>query len=286
MSDEKPKGGRGPTFESPVRVTADGTEALTIATKAASDGASKFLDVVVMPPAQALAEMTVTVLDAIRGPFQWMRARTLRAIAEETAKLREAQGITEPLALPPKAAQVVMEQGSFAEDDKIRSLWAQLIVNAQAGMQLDAYLFELLGKLSSEDLQILEGAAHGGRYLPPTTSGIERLESLGLIKEDFGVSIEINDAEDAVGELDFEGYRVSDIAVLLREASTKPVAQILEDRRKEEAERRERREAAKRRHEEVRAEQERRMQEVLAQRPPPGGGVARLLEQLERNRKK
>jgi hypothetical protein len=178
-----------PTSESPVRITADATKSLEKAT----DTAMGFIERVVMPPAEALAGLAVDLIDCVRGPFRMRRLENLSKVSKKVAELRAAQNIAEPIPLPPKSTHIVIEQASFEEDDTIRDLWAQMIVNAQAGMEISAYMFEVLSKLSGADAQKLQVAE--GAVFPETEDGIERLVALGLLEEQFEVSVRVDTNE-------------------------------------------------------------------------------------------
>lgn len=172
--------------ESPVRVevTADATASLEKTT----DTVAIFVERVVMPPAEALADLAVEVIDFCRGPFQARRQANLAKLGKRVEELREEQGVREPRALPPKSAHVVIEQASFEDDDALRDLWAQLIVNAQAGMEVTAYLFEVLSKLSGSDAQQLLAAEK--EALGMKEQGLGKLIALGLLDDEYRVKVE------------------------------------------------------------------------------------------------
>ena len=109
-----------------------------------------------MPIPQALAGLAVDLIDQLRGPLQLRRARNLAAISNEAKVLRAEQGVEEPKILPPKVINQFIEDGSFVEDEDLRTLWTQLLVNAQAGMAVEAYLVEILGKLNGHEVDILQ----------------------------------------------------------------------------------------------------------------------------------
>jgi hypothetical protein len=249
-----------PLIESPVRIEADGTKAL----EALTESAATFFNVVVLPPATALSELVADAFDFLRGPFRALRVRNLRKLAESVQRLRELQGIVEPKALPPKASHVLMEQASFEERDDLRALWAQLVVNAQAGMEIDAYLFEVLSRLSSDDARLLQRATRRKPMgLESGAMGTERLESLGLLRSNLVVYVHV-DADEAEADVDTDGYLLTPLGKLLIDASTKPLAQILRDREEErrEAERRETARDQKREKEEAERERNERMAEM------------------------
>lgn len=250
-----------PLIESPVRIEADGTKALGIL----ADAAARFLNEVVLPPAAALSGLAVDLVDSVRGPFRAFRVRNLEQLAGRVRQLREAQGISEPKALPPKASHVVLEQASFEDEEKLRDLWAQLIVNAQAGMRIDTYLFDILGKLSSDDVRLLQ-EANRRDGLEENALGTERLESLGLVRLSLTASmggskdVEVGDTTIEVpDEVDLypDGYKLTPAGALLLDATTKPLRQILAEREEEarKAEERKRKTAAEREEETRKAEE-------------------------------
>jgi len=191
MTDSKPA---APAFESPIRieVTADATASLEQAT----DTAASFVERVVMPPAEAVSRLAVDLVECLRGPFRHKRIENLAKLGKRVRELQDEQGVTEPLPLPPKSANVVIEQGSFEEDDALRELWAQLIVNTQAGMPTSAYLFELLSKLDGADAQKLLVAARHEDMLPSDTEGIGRLVAVGLLQAEHEVSVHVSTTEE------------------------------------------------------------------------------------------
>lgn len=70
-------------------------------------------------------------------------------------QLRKEQNVTATPVLPTKVQMHMIEGASCEDDDRMQRRWAQLLVNAQAGLRLDAYLFEILGKLCSDDVDVL-----------------------------------------------------------------------------------------------------------------------------------
>ena len=116
----------------------------------------RFWDAAVVPVGAATAGVVVSALDLFKAGIQHLRVQNLAALAGWIKRLRSEQSVTATPALPAKIQRRVIEDASFEDDDRMQRLWAQLLVNVQAGVQLDAYLFEILGKLSSEDVQLLE----------------------------------------------------------------------------------------------------------------------------------
>jgi hypothetical protein len=206
-----------------IDVDLDATEAVNKLVDAGIDLGAKSVGKVL----ESLAGLTVDILDVLRGPFQRLRLRQITQLAIEAKALREAQGVTEPKALPPKIQQIILEEGSFVEDDKLRGLWAQLIVNAQAGMPINDYLFEVLGKLSGEEVQLLERMINSEDPLPPYSSGMSRLEALGLVVMERRVDVERLKSTD-VGDLKGHallvdvGYEVTSLGDELLVATNEP----------------------------------------------------------------
>ena len=171
-----------------MRIEANGTDALNKLT----DVAVSFVETVLLPPMQQVSGLAEDLVDLVRGPFRRWRLQNLQRLAESVRARRRAQGIEQPRPLPPKATQAIMTDGSFVDSDVLRELWAQLIVNAQDGLSLDAYLFEVLGKLNSEDAgllqETLDGVVHDAR-------GTERLIALGLVQIDNDVVLEMGEVD-------------------------------------------------------------------------------------------
>ncbi len=208
-------GDKTPKIESPVRVTADATKSLEKAT----DTAASFIERVVMPPAEAVAGLAVDVIDFLRGPFKLARLNNLSKLSKRVKELRAEQGVTEPIPLPPKSTHVVIEQGSFEEDDALRELWAQIIVNAQAGMESTAYLFEVLSKLSSDDVAVLRDAeAHDGK-LQDVRHYFGRVVAEGLMADRYEVEVLAPPQSlNSTGELKSVGYRLTELGEELLDA--------------------------------------------------------------------
>ena len=125
---------------SKLNIKLDATEALNKLT----DAGIRFFDGISVP-AVSFAHLVDDVLDALRGPLRRRRLREAVKLASLTRELQGEQGVHKPRALPPKAVQLILDEATLNEDDKIRRLWAQLIVNVQAGLTEDAYLFDRQG---------------------------------------------------------------------------------------------------------------------------------------------
>ena len=207
-----------------MRVTADATKSLEKATDTAMCLAQRLLG----PPADALAKLGTDIVDVLRGPFSLLRLHTLEAIARKAAELREAQNVTNPIPLPPKSTHIVIEQASFVEDEKMRDLWARLIVNAQAGMEISAYIFEVLSKLDGADVALIRQAADSEGRIGPMEGSFSRLVALGLMIEDTELSVMgPPQALNTEGRLEFVGYLLTDLADDLLEAVGEPRARNL-----------------------------------------------------------
>lgn len=224
--------------ESPVRVEA--TAELTHSTEVAMSIAKEFVERVVLPPAESAGGLVKDVLEAVRGPFQLLRFDNLRAIAIHVKRLWDEQRVRHEKSLPPRVVHLILEQGSFEEDEEVRKMWAQLIVNAQAGMSIGAFLFELLGKLDSADAKLLQAANGYYGHYPSYTKGTARLEALGLLKEDFeielSVSSEAADHQPDTASMESNGYSLTEIGLMLRNAATKSIAQVVKEHEEHERE--------------------------------------------------
>ena len=208
-------------IESPVRVevTADATASLEQAT----DTAASFVERVVMPPAEAVSRFAVDLVEWLRGPFQRMRIENLAKLGKRVRELQDEQGVTEPLPLPPKSANVVIEQGSFEEDDVLRELWAQLIVNAQAGMDISTYLFEVLSKLNAADVRLLRTAETNKGELWASAGNFSRLLAVGLMRDRYEVSVHgPPQSLNTGGELEHAGFGISELGREMLAAVTSP----------------------------------------------------------------
>lgn len=175
----------------------------------------------------------------LKGPFKDYQMQNLGGIARNATDLAKQQGVTRREPLTPRIVNTILEQGSFEEDAEIQRMWAQLIVNAQAGLSIGAYLFELLGKLDSSDAKLLQKATGYYGHYPSYTSGTGRLEALGLVKEEFEVEVDEPDKESGNinANLSSSGYCLTELGRMLRDSATKSIAQIQRD---EEEERRKR----------------------------------------------
>lgn len=207
MTDRK---NTNPLVETPVRV--DVSANATASLEKATNTAAHFVERVVIPPAEAVAGLAVDIIDFLRGPFKLARLNTLSKLSKRVMELRDEQGVTEPLPLPPKSTHVVIEQGSFEEDDALRELWAQLIVNAQAGMETTAYLFEVLSKLTADDVALLRKADDMEGQLRDISYYFGRVVAEGLMTDEYEVVVlgpprSLN----STGELKFVGYRLTEL---------------------------------------------------------------------------
>lgn len=215
----------------------------------------------VRPVVEESSGLAVDVVHFLRGPFRLFRAENLRKVADWVIRLREEQMVTEPKAIPPKTMQVLLEQASFEENDQIQKLWAQLIVNAQVGMDLGAYVFELLGKISASDAQLLMKASESNEI--DEDLGTERLLALGLLDmkahidwsetESVDTGETVSDQSDVypklvevptAAEIWWDGYYLTPMGALLIEAATKPLAQIVAEREAQTKQREARKKAA------------------------------------------
>jgi len=223
------KESNGPLVESPVRVAleADATEAIN----KLADAGITLMNATARPIGAALSALATDILDVCRGPFQRWRIQQLIFLAKKVKELQEVQGVVEPNALPPKAQQLLLEQASFVEGDQLRSLWAQLIVNSQAGLQFDAYLFELLSKLSADDVQVIADAAEDeaeGRLDEEDAVVVSKLAALGLAEARYRVTGAGGGGTDMTGrretkaELRRRGHYLTPLGHILWEAASRP----------------------------------------------------------------
>lgn len=103
---------------------------------------------------------TFKALDALFGdlfdiPGQrvkiW-RLRNLRAVAEKAKKLGLSAG--DPI---PMKAQLALASAVSEEDDPdLQDLWARIIVNTLAGVEIDTFLIDTVRKLSRSDVLLIE----------------------------------------------------------------------------------------------------------------------------------
>jgi len=124
----------------------------------ATNPVSKLIDIFVsgvQEPVRAAGALAADIIEVIRGPFVDLRLTNLEKLTDKIHHLHRQQKITIRHPLSPRACQLVLEKGSFATDERIRDLWAQLIVNCQAGMSFDDYLFDILSKLNGTDVAYL-----------------------------------------------------------------------------------------------------------------------------------
>ncbi len=220
MSEEKPARG-GPLVESPVRVEAKLTAELTEVINKLADAGIGLGNDTVRPVGKALAELAVSVLDVVRGPFERRRMRQLVVLAKLTKELQEAQGVAEPKQLPAEVQQLILEKASFVEDDKIRRLWAQLIVNAQAGFQIDAYLFETLSRLSGADALALRLALMSTEAISVREPSVPKLRALGLMEPQY--ASQHWGARASVARVETHGFILTALARMLLQAATEPL---------------------------------------------------------------
>lgn len=221
--------------ESPVRLEVNATAALE---DLASAGI-RLVDGALLPIGRAMADVAVTFLDVLKGPLLWLRVHQLMNLASTIRRLQAAQGVRHPRPLQPEVLQLIVDKGSLKDDAKIQHLWAQLIVNAQAGMAISAFLFELLSKLDADDVAIL-GAAAGldrdkGESLARFDASTFKLKSLGLLEllQDVQVAIKtdpwrstfgLDRVHTAEASMSSAGYVLSPLGAALYRAATAPAS--------------------------------------------------------------
>ena len=91
-------------------------------------------------PADVLTDIRVKRLDRI----QQMRAAKAAIL-----------GVQEPKALPEKVAQEVITGAAVEDDEDMQELWANLLANHDAGMEINTFLVGLLKRLDGKTAKVL-----------------------------------------------------------------------------------------------------------------------------------
>jgi hypothetical protein len=83
------------------------------------------------------------------------RVKRLTRIQEMREQKAALLGVKEPKALPEKVAQEVLTGAAVEEDEDMQELWANLLANHDAGMEINSFLVDLLKKLDGRTAKVL-----------------------------------------------------------------------------------------------------------------------------------
>lgn len=83
------------------------------------------------------------------------RLKRLARIQEMRGAKAAALGAHEPKALPEKVAQEVLTGAAVEEDESMQELWANLLANHDAGVNINTYLVGLLKRLDGRTAEVL-----------------------------------------------------------------------------------------------------------------------------------
>lgn len=126
-------------------------------TEGAVAGASAFLGRICLPAAE---EFGLLLRDRVSG---W-RANNAAAIANKALKLTEARDPTASFHAPPRIVVKVIEEGSWAENNKVQDLWAGLLASSCTADGKDdgnLIFIHILSQLNSTQVALLENICLG-----------------------------------------------------------------------------------------------------------------------------
>ena len=129
-------------------------EAVNTITKATTDGVGAFLSRICLPAAEEFGLL-------LRDKVSSWRARNATAIAERAAILLEALPNAAGRHAHPRIVGAVIEQGSWADDEDVREMWAGLLATSctETGRNQENLIYiNLLAQLTTSQARILNFA--------------------------------------------------------------------------------------------------------------------------------